>query len=82
MNSANLLKVEAFAKRFLGNDEKKEEKDSDIDAKDKVDRLEKTNQGITAIKSIMYHSLGLYEEVEDMIAKMVGIKTTTKMLES
>ena len=30
----------------------------------------------------MYHSLGLYEEVEDMIAKMVGIKTTTKMLES
>ena len=81
MNSANLLKVEAFAKRCLGNDEKKEEKDSDIDAKDKVERLEKTNQGITAIKSIMYPSHGLYEEVEDMITKMVGIKAK-KMLES
>ena len=58
--------MEAFAKRFLGNGEETEENDSNMAAKDKVERLEKTNQGITAINSIMYHSLGLYEEAENM----------------
>ena len=29
----------------------------------------------------MYHSLGLYEEVENMITKMVGVEAT-QMLES
>ena len=46
----NLLKIEAFAKRFLGNDEKKEDKDLDAEAKDKIERLEKTNQGFLSHK--------------------------------
>ena len=76
------MKVEVLAKRFLGNHDEEEEEDSTkMAVKDKVERIEKTNQGITDIKRIMCHSLRLYEGVEDMITKMVGAKAK-QMLES
>ena len=68
----NLLKIEAFAKRLSADDEMNKESNLDANAKDKMEILEKTNQGISAIKKIMFYSLALYEEVEGVITKLVG----------
>ena len=72
----NLLKVEVYAIRFLGDDDEEETNDATkLDMKDNsVEQIETTSQGIAAIKMIMCNSLRLYEDVEDMIIRMVRTK--------